>query len=212
MHGSRDAVEMARTMIARMGGAEVWRRTTWLHIVEEVYRASDSHTSRSETWRSLTGPRIWGRSQSPASEQTFASTPDGGWRLTDGTLAILTDFERLEWLGRWRRNLYVMYRRLAVDDPALRVTREGERRLVVYDALTAERLCWFDVNAVGEIVKWGAAFGSGSEEWVYGPLVQMGEVRMPAWGTRVDGSYRFRYISVTPAHNEPALSFDPPNR
>ena len=33
-----------------------------------------------------------------------------------------------------------------------------------------------------------------------------------AWGTRVDGSYRFRYVSVTPARTEPRLSFDPPTR
>jgi hypothetical protein len=103
-----------------------------------------------------------------------------------------------------------MYHRLAAGDPDLRLAREQERRLVAYDAHSGERMCWFDVNAVGEITKWAAAFGSGSEEWIYGPLIAVGEIRMPSWGTRIDGSYRFRYLSVTLSDGPPPVSFAPP--
>jgi hypothetical protein len=129
MRGSRDAIEMAQTKIACMGGAAVWRRATWVHSIEEVHRATERHASRSETWRSLADARIWGRSDSPESPQTFAWTPDRGWRLTAGTLAILTDVE--SWSGRAAGGERCMscIGALLLTIRGLRVAREGKRRL-----------------------------------------------------------------------------------
>jgi len=104
----------------------------------------------------------------------------------------------------------VMYHRLANRDASLRLHADGPRGFSVYDASTGEKLSTFGVNAGGEITRWSASFGRSSEEWVYGPLVDMGSIRMPAWGARTDGSYRFRYLSVTLTDVPAPVSFDAP--
>ncbi len=212
MQGDPDALAIAQTMIERMGGSAIWARATTMNTIEEAHAASRRLPTRSESWRWLDEPTIWGHTQSEETDRYFASTAKAGWRLTDGTLTHLTDVEMQEWRGRWRGNLYVMYHRLAKQDPRLRLAREGGRRVGVHDAQTAERLCWFEVSASGEITKWGAAFGGESEEWVYGPLADFGPIRMPAWGARVDGTYRFRYLSVSLSSGLPLGVLGGPDR
>jgi hypothetical protein len=210
LRGDAEAVAMARTMIERLGGAAPWARATTLHVVEEVHRPNLRLPYRSETWRSLREPSIWGRGQSAEIDRAFARTRSAGWNLNGGTLTLLSEMELRQWVGYWPRNVYVMYHRLAREDPLLWLVKAGERRFAVLDARGGEKLCEFEVTAAGDPVRWSASFGTEAEEWIYGPLVDFGPIRMPAWGTRLQDSYRFYYRAVALSNAPPPVSFDPP--
>ena len=210
LKGEPGAIALARTMIERMGGRKIWAAAAALHVVEEAQRDEYATPARAEMWRDVRSARLWGRTTSTTFDRQFAFTSTSGWRLDAGTVTPLSDVEVVEWRGRWRGNIYVMYHRLAAEDSVLRIDRDGPRRFSVYDATTGEKLSTFGVNAGGDITYWSLSFGRASEEWVYGPLTDFGTIRMPAWGARTDGSYRFRYVSVTLSNTPPPVSFDAP--
>jgi hypothetical protein len=212
LQGDVEAVALARAMIERMGGRGPWAEAVTLYVVEEVHRPDVRLPYRSESWRSLREPNIWWRSRSSEIDRLFARTRTRGWSLQDGTFTVLNDAQLRQWVGYWPRNIYVMYHRLAREDPTLRLVKEQGRRFVVLDARSGERLCAFEVTAGGEILRWSAAFGTDAEEWIYGPLVEFGPVRMPAWGVRLHDAYRFYYREVKLSSAPPPVSFDPPPR
>ena len=180
LRGDSAAVAMARTMIARMGDTRVWAGARTMHVIEEVHRPDVRLPYRSETWRSLDAPRIWVRSRSAEIDRTLARSPTEGWELRDSVLRRATEMERRRWLGYWPRNIYVMYHRLAREDSLLWLVKMQERRFAVLDARSGERLCDFDVTLGGDVLRWSASFGLDTEEWIYGPLVAFGPIRMPA--------------------------------
>src|SRR5262245_58947581 len=111
LRGDSEAIAMARTMIQQMGGSKLWAEAMTLRIVEEVHRPNERLPYRSETWRSLHEPSIWGRSQSAEVNRTFARTQAQGWNMDDGKLTKSSEMEVRQWVGRWPRNIYVMYHR-----------------------------------------------------------------------------------------------------
>jgi hypothetical protein len=211
MRGEQEAIAMARTMMDRMGDRKLWSQSTTLHIVEEVHRASGTSPARSESWRLLREPSIWWQSVSDAGTRSFAYTQHQGWTSADGRITPASAFDVRQWQGRWPRNVYVMYHRLAREDSSLWLVRDGERRFLVLDANTGERLCSFEVSGAGDIVRWTASFGTDAEEWIYGPLKTFGRVRMPDWGVRLHDNYRFYYRSVELSASPPPVSFEPPS-
>jgi hypothetical protein len=210
LRGDPDAIALARVMIGRMGDPALWASASTLHVIEEVHRPDVRTPYRSETWRSLVEPRIWYRGRPGGTERTFARTPDGGWDLRGGVLRRSSNLELRRWLGYWPRNVYVMYHRLAREDSTLWLVKTSERRFAVLDAGSDEKLCEFEVTAAGELLRWSASFGLETEEWIYGPLVDFGPIRMPAWGTRLQDGYRFYYRAVTLSDSTPPVSYDPP--
>ena len=210
LRGDPEALAMARTMLERMGGREVWAKAATLYIVEEVHHPGERLPYRSEAWRSLREPKIRGTAKSAELDRSFANTPEQGWSLRGGRLTTLDAMQVRQWLGRWQRNIYVMYHRLAREDPSLWLVKEQGRGFAVLDARSGERLCAFEVTAGGEVLRWSASFGVGTEEWIYGPLAEFGAVRMPAWGVRLQDSYRFYYREVRLSSSPPPVSFDPP--
>jgi hypothetical protein len=210
LRGEQEAIAMARTMIQQMGGSKLWAEATTLHIVEEVHRPNVRLPYRSETWRGLREPAIWGRGHSSEINRTFARTPTQGWNLFDGTMTRLSEMEIRQWAGSWPRNVYVMYHRLAREDSRLWLVKEQERRFAVLDERSGEKLCSFEVTVGGAILRWSAAFGTNIEDWIYGPLTDFGPIRMPAWGVRLQDGYRFYYREVTLSGSPPPVSFDPP--
>jgi hypothetical protein len=98
---------------------------------------------------------------------------------------------------------------LALRDPELRVELVDTSRLVVLDR-EGHTLCWFVVDAAGAPLKRGNVFGGSVHEPTYGPLVQLGEFRMPAWGASADASWRFEYVSITASEAPLELPSPPP--
>jgi hypothetical protein len=210
LQGDREAIAMARTMIQRLGGSKLWSEATTLYVVEEVHRPNLRHPYRSETWRNFREPAILYRSHSSEVRRSFARTSTQGWNLLDGKLTRMSERELRQWSGSWARNIYVMYHRLAREDSQLWLTKEQERRFVVIDERTREKLCTFEVTAGGDVLRWSAAFGTDVEDWLYGPVIDFGPLRMPAWGVRLQDAYRFYYREVTLSKTPPPVSFDPP--
>jgi hypothetical protein len=210
LQGDDEAIAMARAMIERMGGRKMWADAAALHVIEEVHRPNVRLPYRSESWRWLREPNIWWRARSSEHDRSFARTRIQGWDLDDGKLTRLNERQLLQWLGNWPRNVYVMYYRLAKEDAQLWLVKEQERRFAVLDARSGEKLCVFEVTVGGEILRWSAAFGTNTEEWIYGPLMDFGSIRMPAWGVRLHDGYRFYYREVKLSSAPPPVSFEPP--
>jgi hypothetical protein len=210
LRGDSEAIAMARTMIQQMGGSRLWAEAMTLRIVEEVHHPNERLPYRSESWRSLNEPSIWGRSQSAEVDHTFARTHEQGWNLGEGRLTKLSEMDVRQWVGRWPRNIYVMFHRLAREDPRLWLVKEQERRFAVLDEGTGDKLCAFEVTVGGAILRWSTAFGTGAEEWIYGPLTDFGPIRMPAWGVRLQDTYRFYYREVALSKTAPPVSFEAP--
>ena len=197
LRGDDDAVAMARRLIDRLGGAERWGRVRALHIVEEVHRADMAEPYRSESWRSLREPSIWFQAAPGGRRRAFARTVSGGWEVRGDSITSLPAADLRRWRGYWPRNIYVMFGRLAREDSLLELSTLGDRRFAVVDAVGGERLGEFELTIDGDLLRWSTAFGLESEEWIYGPLIAFGSVRMPAWGVRLRDGYRFYYREVT---------------
>jgi hypothetical protein len=143
-------------------------------------------------------------------QSAFASAHAQGWNLDGERLMKSSEMEVRQWGGRWPRNIYVIYHRLAREDPRLWLVKEQERRFAVLDEGARDKLCAFEVTVGGAILRWLAAFGTSFEEWIYGPLTDFGPIRMPAWGVRLQDTYRFYYREVTLSKAAPQISFEPP--
>jgi hypothetical protein len=212
LRGDAEAVRLARAMVERLGGRERWAAASTLHVVEEVHRPAEAAPYRSELWRWLRAPRIRGTSRRADGEHTFAYSPSAAWRLDAGVVTHLHDVERRQWVSAWPRNVYVVYARLAREDSTLWLASAGARRFALWDWASGVRLCEFEVSASGEPVRWTSPFGGAPEAWIYGPLVDFGPIRMPAWGVRLEDAYRFFYRAVTLSDSVPRVSLDPPRR
>ena len=210
LKGDPEAIALARRMMDQMGERSSWVNATSMHVLEESHPPDALGPLRSESWRMLREPSLWWLTEGPEGRRSFAYTRTQGWRLRDGRLTTVSDFDLRQWRGRWARNIYVMYHRLAREDPQLWLHKERDRRFLVLDADTGDRLGSFEVAAGGEIVRWASAYGASAEEWLYGPLAAFGDIRMPAWGARVHDGYRFFYRSVALSPQAPPVSFEPP--
>jgi len=105
----------------------------------------------------------------------------------------------------------VMYHRLAKEDEQLRLVLSSERSFTVLDDATGAHLGVFEVGASGELVRWIRFFGTSRVEYVYGPLKSFGKIKMPDWGTIVDGTFRFYYTDVQlRSEAAPPVSLDAP--
>lgn len=100
----------------------------------------------------------------------------------------------------WQGEIYVMYHRLAKEDPALRLVKNEDYSFTAFDTVIDRRLGTFWVNGDGEQYRWRHDDGT---EYVYGPHKQFGAISFPDWGSQVDGSWSFYYVEVRWSAEEP---------
>jgi hypothetical protein len=207
-----EAIRLARRMIEVMGGAKIWAEAKWLYVREEAHLVSDRGAIVAEYWRRFDEPGMWSRHRGEGIDRRSTFSRSGGWRAIDGTITELTREALQNRLGFWPREIYTMYHRLAREDAALRLLMvpNAPRRFLVLDDRTGEDLCWFEVDSGGAIAKWKAGFGTSEVEYVYGPLRAFGSVRMPAWGTLIDGTFRFFYTAAELRTSAPEAPFRRP--
>jgi hypothetical protein len=208
----KEAVSMARAMVATLGGKEAWASARWLYVREEAYYTSRKQPVVAEFWRRFDEPGYWVRNTSPEFSRRAAYTRTGAWRELDGVVTDLTREQHQNSIGFWYREPYTMYHRLAREDASLRLVKsaQGTNRFEVLDDSTGEDLCWFEVDGNGAVTKWAARFGTTSVEYVYGPLKSFGKIRMPAWGTLVEGPFRFYYTAAELHTDAPKPPFERP--
>jgi hypothetical protein len=95
-----------------------------------------------------------------------------------------------------RQEPYAIYHRLAHNDPALWLElRDAGARLMVYER-DRRVLCWSLRDAMGGLMSWSNFFDGGINQHYYGPLADMGDANLPAWGVSSTGSFRFEYVSA----------------
>ncbi len=208
LHGDPAAVELARKMIGRLGGAALWGRARTLHVEERSYHAQSERPEHDAYVRDLRRPRIRGDYE----DGVMVLTPAASWRSTRGKVEPWPAERSRRFAEGWGGNIYVLYHRLAAGDPALALHTMSERRFEVLEG--GRRIGWFETTMAGSPVRW-ARFAPGepdrpAEEWIYGPLRDFGPVRFPAWGVRLDGDHRFYYTAVRLSEQDaPADRFPP---
>lgn len=194
LRGDPAAILLAERMIERLGGRDRWSSAKSLHIVEESYSAGADEPTRDVYRRDLIRPRI--RADYPEGPLIITST--GSWRSDGGKVIRWDETRNRNFARNWGSNIYVLYRRLAAKDPAIEIRLEQERSFAVFEG--GLKIAVFETTRGGAPVRWrrfaAAQPGVVSEEWIYGPLQQFGQMSFPAWGARIDGGERFYYREV----------------
>ena len=103
-----------------------------------------------------------------------------------------------------------MYHRLARRDETLELVSTGERSFSVKDAATGAPLGDFKISLEGGPLVWSSGSGEDDVTYVYGPLADFEGIRLPAWGSQLDGSWRFNYVGARLTNEAPDVSFDIP--
>jgi len=155
----------------------------------------------------LAEPRTRFELRSEIYEQQRATSPAGAWILRNGDLERRSADELESALRGAAGSMYRIVRRIALGDPALsvRFAEGAEHRLEFLDE-SGEILCWIVVDVAGEPVLWGRS----DVEWVFGPLVRFGNIRVPGWGAYTNGEWRYEVIDARASSAPLEVSFDPP--
>lgn len=211
MQGDTAAVAMARRIVDNMGGAQLWAQANWVYTREHARFAVRDSALDVQFWRRTDSPAEWASITSHQFRRAWAWTAAGGWEARNGDVRGYDRAEMQSRLGWWAGEIYVMYVRFARDDPGLRLETTGPRSFVVLDDEDGEHLGEFHVNTRGELVRWERRFGMDHEDYIYGPLKQVGPIRVPDWGANSDGSFMFYYTDFRLSRTPPGVSFDPPD-
>jgi hypothetical protein len=193
VRGETVAVAAAERLLATVGGRDDWRSARTFYVEERVYLRS-GEVAELKIWRDLqTGARRLERTTPGSSFKEWLAAGEG-WDSRDGQRRDLPPEE----LAMERRGLlqepYAVYRRLAVQDPRLRVELRDPHSLYVFDG-DEHLLCWFLLNDRGALVSWANVYNGAINQHFYGPIVDVGDANLPKWGASPTG-FRFEYVAA----------------
>jgi hypothetical protein len=209
--GDPVAIERARQMVERVGGQHVWSQLASLQLRQRFHIHTRPESVIHVEWIDFKVPRIHVTIESELTRRQRAYDARGGWFLRDGTLTRYTDKELANERSSWKRDMFRMFHLIAADDPELELRMNGANRLEVFERASGELLCWFQLNVTNEPLLWGDGNGDDALEFLFGPLGQFGNIRVPRWGGFVDGSWRFDMIDAIGSILPPSVSYDPPS-
>ena len=195
LRGDPRAVALASRMVEAIGGARLWAGARHLRIEERAFSASRGGTTI--FCRDLEQPRLSVVRVGARLDPDYVIGSKQGWAAGDGgKLESLPASSLQAFRASWPRNIYVMYHRLAKQDPRLRLAYVGELEFAAHE--DGQEIGRFVLDRSGHVVRWFAKAlpGRRDEDWIYGPAKDLGAVSFPDWGTRRDGSYRFYYTQV----------------
>lgn len=204
LRGDPEAIAQAEKMIERLGGAEAWSSARTLHLVYDGWDADPGAPMIEEAWRDLTRPWTtvhYTRPDADAPFVEFHQRPDRSWLIVRGEHRPFDEAENAANQSFWRYDFYTVLRRLAADDNAITLAADENR--ITLTGPEGEDWGWFQIDATGQPVRWGAMDRGEPLEYIYGPVTDFGDIAFPAWATSVDGGWRFSYETV-------ALSADAP--
>jgi hypothetical protein len=208
LKGDTEAVVLAERIIESVGGKALWTKIKALYVIENS-RSVRSEGILGEFWRDLetpreryilspkTGPKyeFWWDTQ--AVQQTIDGVPNT--KLAPGLREEVIDY--------WKGEIYVMYHRLAMEDPNLWLEKLEGNSFSAFDTSKGRTLLGtFLVNGEGHLYRWRHA---DSTEYIYGPLKDFGDIKFPQWGTQVDGSWSFSYVEIKWFTDASELSYKP---
>lgn len=197
----KDPWKAADKLLESIGGKEIWASTKILYVKEKAYPASLSYPVIAEFWRNLEHPSYCSMIVGDSIQRETQWTSDEGWVIRNGSRKDMSQEQLKEEVMNWYQEPYVMYHKLAVRDPSIRLKLVNDRKLEIYAVTDGRLLCWFRFDKSGKLLIWGNYYQNEISEHVYGPIKKIGEFKMPAWGTSTNGSWRFEYLDIKAVDN-----------
>jgi len=210
LKGDREAIDLAGKMIERLGGTEVWSETRSLYLEYEGWRSDPAQPVDERAWRDLQEPRQHVIFEGRRSDVTFNMTPESSWlEFSEREPRIFTAEEHANNLDFWNFDFYTIIHNLARGDERLRLSFEEPRTVRIKGPGGAD-WGWFEIDATGQPIRWGAPDRDDQLEYLYGPVKAYGNFNFPAWGTAANGFWRFEYKVVDVSRDPIGVELTPP--
>ena len=210
LKGDAEAVALAEKMIDRLGGADIWSDAKTLYLEYEGWRASPPQAVDERAWRRLDTPEQKVTFEGRRGDTTFHMTPDASWLAFSGRDPRRFNAEEHALnLSFWNYDFYTILYNLARGDERITLRFEEPQTIRIRGPQDAD-WGWFEIDATGQPVRWGASYGDEALEYIYGPVRAYGNINFPAWGTARDGSWRFEYTTVDVSREAKDLDLTPP--
>lgn len=210
LKGDREAVERIGLMIDRLGGDEVWAEAKSLYLEYSGWRADPAQPIDERAWRNFHKPDQKMIFEGRRSDTTFGMNSEVSWlRFSERDDRIFNAEEHALNLDFWNYDFYTVIHNLARGDDRIRLEFE-EPRTVRLKGPGGADWGWFEVDDTGQPIRWGASYGDDPLEYLYGPVRAYGNINFPAWGTAVDGAWRFEYTTVDVSREPIELDLTPP--
>lgn len=206
--GEPEAIALAERMVERVGGKALWAQLVSLHLKQRFHVLAWKESIIHEEWIDFKTPRLKVSIQNELGTRLRAYDARGGWRMIDGKVSRFSEEHLAMERGFWKRDMFRMFHLIAAEDPTIELRMKGE--LLEVHERGGGPLCWFRLNPLAEPVLWGAAVGEEKLEFIFGPLEQYGNIRVPRWGGFTNGSWRFDMLDARASNQPPQVSYDPP--
>jgi hypothetical protein len=187
LSGDAEALKLVERMLESLGGRQVWAEARSIEVELRGFYARQQEPWNERFWMDLETANGRFELRGKDTDRTIAWTPKGGWELAGGKLEVMPDDRHAFEMEYWKRQPFVMFHRLAVGGDTRVAMGDNEYRFDVFDSRKGELLAQFAVNLKGEPTKWGTKIDERDIEHVLGPLESFGNLRLPRWGTSLDG-------------------------
>jgi hypothetical protein len=209
LKGEPEAVTRAEEMIERIGGKELWSQLRSLSLKQRFYVIEWRNSIIHQEWIDFETPRLWVSMKNEQLNHLRVYDASGGWWLREGEFSRFSEEHLAMERGFWKRDMFRCFHLIASEDPGIELRMNGDDRLEVYES-SGDPLCWFRLSPSSEPVLWGAAVEDYEIEFIFGPMKQFGNIRVPSWGGDTDGSWRFNMLEARGSVDPPPVSYDPP--
>ena len=201
---------VVREFIENLGGEELWSNTNFIHLKEKMWNKQTDAIDM-EVWLDLTTPKSKIKLKNETFDRVRAFTSHRGWgKLENGRHYEFDSLRLKQEIANWKRNIYAICRRIAVDKDELTFNLSPNNILEIYED-TNKLLCIVELNANSIPIKWNMKSRYGEEVTIHGPLGTFGRYSLPRWSTSQDGHWQFEYVEVKGFKTAPKISFEPEN-
>ncbi len=204
LDGEPRALARIDTMLASMGGRELWANARSVFTMERARHPKYGDGIIASFWRDLEQPGEYGRYAHRKLDLTYIWNEKTGWVQRNGELRDYSEAELEERHYYWSREIYILFHQLAAGTRKLTVKSFGDDGFSLFDE-AGDRIGDFRLTPEGDLYMWQQFGGEAPVTYIYGPHKDFGELSFPDWGTATDGSWGFYYLQVLP--NEKPFSY-----
>lgn len=199
----------ADRLVVAMGGAQAWSSARGLVIRARHWEQQLDAPYDNLIQMSLDEPRMRFEGDSPTMKRRRAVSGQTGWRMSETRpVGPMTPEQVADDLAWWEAHAYRNIARLARHDSTLIPKLHADGRLELHRP-DGSRLMWYRLNAAGEPIAFGA--GANEQGTIIGPLVERdGGVRLPAWVSSPDGSFRAVLAEAAALSTAPNVDWERP--
>lgn len=210
LKGDKAAVALVHKMLDRLGGAEIWAESKTLYLEYGGWRSNPAQAMDERAWRSLASPDQKVIFEGARSDVAFYMTEDASWlEFSERGPRRFSEEEHAGNLDFWNYDFYTVIHNLARGDDRITLRLE-QPQTVRLEGPNGADWGWFEIDATGQPVRWGAKSGDDDLEYVYGPVRAYGNLNFPAWGASTDGFWRFEYDVVDLSRDAFPMELTPP--